>query len=232
MTFLASKITITCAVCGHLSSEIMVCEDGLDRISVCSKCGNIVASVKFQSFSGYIYILSNPAQIDLYKVGQTTRPVEERVRELNQATGVAAPFNIEATFPSTNPPEDERLIHSALSDHRYTISREFFSASFEKILSACSQQTDRAPSYLNPNVKNDNFYDPWCQYRPKPTLITPPHLPVAQPPQTTAPPSLFAPRNAYISNKSFHCPQCRSKMRPVKDGLNNSPAAVLFGLIV
>jgi transcription elongation factor Elf1 len=210
MTYLASKITATCLSCQSMSSSVMVCEASSEHSVLCDKCGNAIASVKVITFTGYIYILTSPTQIDIYKIGQTTRPVEERVRELSQATGLAAPFNTEATFPSLNPQEDERIIHARLSAHRYSESREFFSASFEEIFSVCQQQTNIAPNYLNPNIKSGDLHDPWLKFR----RTSNPIVTSASP--TASPISPLPPRIAFIANRSFHCPQCKSKMRPVK----------------
>jgi len=45
-----------------------------------------------------------PVSTNQLKIGCTTRTVLERVDERNGATGLPAPFLIEAVFPSTAPP--------------------------------------------------------------------------------------------------------------------------------
>ena len=71
----------------------------------------------------------------LFKVGCTTRAVEQRVEELNAATGVPAPFVIEAVFPSGRPLEDETRVHERLKDTRL-VGREFFETDLRKVVSA------------------------------------------------------------------------------------------------
>jgi hypothetical protein len=61
----------------------------------------------------------------LLRIGLTTRPVIERVAELNSATGVPAPFSIEAFFESSDPNAHESVIHQRLRKHRVP-NREFF----------------------------------------------------------------------------------------------------------
>ena len=57
--------------------------------------------------------------------GQTTRGVEDRVAELNMATGVPGPFVIEGVFPTSEPEQHELAVHKALADARVE-SKEFF----------------------------------------------------------------------------------------------------------
>ena len=60
--------------------------------------------------AGYLYILSNPSMPGLLKIGLTTRPVLDRVEELNAATGVPTAFKIEAYFESSNPQAHEAFV--------------------------------------------------------------------------------------------------------------------------
>lgn len=90
----------------------------------CEKCGNIL--LKSSPINGYLYILSNPSMPNLLKIGFTTRTVDERVAELNTSTGVPDKFVIEAFFCSSTPENDERLVHTELSDYRKNENREFF----------------------------------------------------------------------------------------------------------
>jgi hypothetical protein len=53
--------------------------------------------------AGWIYILSTREIPDLLKIGMTTRTVLERVREINNATGVAIPFGVRRCWRVTDP---------------------------------------------------------------------------------------------------------------------------------
>jgi hypothetical protein len=62
----------------------------------------------------------------LLKIGYTTKPLEERVAELNNATGVPTDFAVEAFFEVEEPENLEKAIHRALAKHRIRKQREFF----------------------------------------------------------------------------------------------------------
>jgi len=75
---------------------------------------------------GVIYILSNPSMEGLVKIGYTTKTLQERLGELNSATGIPTDFVVEAFFELEQPEEFERLIHKSLRKHRIRKQREFF----------------------------------------------------------------------------------------------------------
>ena len=81
--------------------------------------------------AGWIYILSTREMRNLLKVGMTTRSVDERVKEINAATGVAIPFGVRRCWRVSDPSLAERLVHDALSEHRLRQDREFFQVSFK-----------------------------------------------------------------------------------------------------
>ncbi|WP_407259728.1 GIY-YIG nuclease family protein [Klebsiella quasipneumoniae] len=87
---------------------------------------------------GWVYVLSNPCMPGIYKVGMTTTSPEVRARELSSATGVPAPFKIEAAFYTHSPLESEKEVHEVLSEWRVNDSREFFELSLGEIIHACS----------------------------------------------------------------------------------------------
>ncbi|MDT9874105.1 GIY-YIG nuclease family protein [Enterobacter cloacae] len=87
---------------------------------------------------GWVYVLSNPCMPGIYKIGMTTTNPEVRARELSSATGVPAPFKVEAAFYSHSPLEAEKEIHDALSEWRVNESREFFQLDLKEIIHACS----------------------------------------------------------------------------------------------
>jgi hypothetical protein len=80
--------------------------------------------------AGWVYILSTREIPDLLKIGQTTRSVEDRIREINRATGVAIPFGVRCCWRVSDPLKAENVIHSALHHWRIRGDREFFRIDF------------------------------------------------------------------------------------------------------
>ena len=91
----------------------------------CPQCSKKLVALDI--VGGFVYVLSNKSIPNLVKIGFTTRSVEERVAELNAPTSVPTPFDIEASFPVTDPTKTEQLIHDNLSKYRTNENREFFS---------------------------------------------------------------------------------------------------------
>ena len=75
---------------------------------------------------GYIYILSTRENRDNLEIGVTTRSAEQRVKEINSATGVLVPFGVRHLWNVKEPNETERRIHELLADYRIRNDREFF----------------------------------------------------------------------------------------------------------
>lgn len=80
--------------------------------------------------AGWIYYLSTRGIPDVAKIGMTTRSVEERVREINGATGVMDPFGVRACWRVNDPPRAERTIHAEFESERIRADREFFRVRF------------------------------------------------------------------------------------------------------
>src|SRR5260370_12198208 len=110
----------------------------------CLRCDDVLMS--YTSVSGYVYILSNPSMKGLLKIGLSTRPVQERVAELNSATGVPMPFKVEAYFISSDPEAHEQKIHAALSMCRVK-GKDFFEVPLSKPLVVIESVSDRTPSH-------------------------------------------------------------------------------------
>ncbi|HEU5021107.1 MAG TPA: GIY-YIG nuclease family protein, partial [Bryobacteraceae bacterium] len=108
---------------------------------------------------GYVYVLSNPKMPGLFTVGCTTRSVEERVEELNQATGVPVAFQIEARFPTSAPKEHELAIHKRLAAHRIQ-GREFFETGMAEILQTIEFVTG-VRSTVNPIPSSETDLRRW-----------------------------------------------------------------------
>jgi T5orf172 domain len=76
--------------------------------------------------AGWLYILATREMSSVLKIGMTTRSVEDRVREINSATGVLVPFGIWRCWRVSDPSRAEKLVHSALIEFRVRGDREFF----------------------------------------------------------------------------------------------------------
>lgn len=81
---------------------------------------------------GFVYILSTRTQPTLLKIGMTLRPVLERVKEINAATGVLVPFGARASWRVDDAAEVERDVHNLLAQYRVRVDREFFEVEFDE----------------------------------------------------------------------------------------------------
>lgn len=59
--------------------------------------------------AGWLYVLSTRELKELLKIGMTTRSVEQRVQEINRATGVAIPFGVRRCWHVCNPGLNRRI---------------------------------------------------------------------------------------------------------------------------
>ena len=75
---------------------------------------------------GWIYVLSTREQPNILKIGRTDRPVSQRAKEINGATGVLIPFGARYEIRVSDPVEAERKVHQALDEFRIRKDREFF----------------------------------------------------------------------------------------------------------
>jgi hypothetical protein len=82
----------------------------------------------FMDYYEYIYIAGNDVDVNLYKIGKTTKDPFERVRSLN-TTGVAHQLHLKKYYIVTD--AAEKLIHERLSNWRIRSNREFFSINLE-----------------------------------------------------------------------------------------------------
>lgn len=111
-------------VCSNCRKQQAITISGTETENIlCPSCGSTMLETRFMS--GYLYVLTNPAMPDLVKIGITTRPVEDRVAELNSATGVPDKFVVEAYCESSDPATHERLVHQSLGGVRVS-GKEFF----------------------------------------------------------------------------------------------------------
>ena len=85
-----------------------------------------------QGKRGWLYVLSTKDEPDILKIGRTTRSVEDRVKEINSATGVLVPYSARAVFQVEDTIAAENLVFNLLSDHRIRQDREFFQIPFSE----------------------------------------------------------------------------------------------------
>jgi len=81
----------------------------------------------------WVYVLSNPSQPGILKIGYTSSTPEERARQLSNATGVALPYEVEFAYSCWNGLELEKDIHERLNEYRLTKQREFFQVDLEEV---------------------------------------------------------------------------------------------------
>ena len=86
--------------------------------------------------SGWLYVISTREQPDVLKIGMTQRPVEERVKEINSATGVPIPYSVRSVFLVNDARVAERRVFERLDSFRIRSDREFFQIPYEEAKSA------------------------------------------------------------------------------------------------
>ena len=100
---------------------------------------------------GYIYVLSNKAYPNIYKIGSTYNNVDARAEELT-GTGHLMPFKVESQIKIKSAEYYEKKIHSILSSYRVKQNREFFELDLDKIkscLNDLSKITDKGEKKLS-----------------------------------------------------------------------------------
>ncbi len=80
----------------------------------------------------WIYILSRREEKDVLKIGRTSRPVSERVKEINGSTGVLRPLSIRRVFPVRDSKIVETAVFERLAEFRIRADREFFQIEFRE----------------------------------------------------------------------------------------------------
>jgi T5orf172 domain len=88
--------------------------------------------------SGTLYVLTNPFMPGLVKIGCTTGPVEDRIKDLSAATGVPVAFNCHFAAQVADMTAKEKTLHQLFSDKRVNPRREFFEVAPEKVVLAIS----------------------------------------------------------------------------------------------
>lgn len=83
--------------------------------------------------SGYLYCFSNESLKNLYKIGMTTRTIEDRLKEANSSTWNPDKFKMELCVRVNNVEEREKMVHKLLEEYRSNSRREFFEVPLEKV---------------------------------------------------------------------------------------------------
>lgn len=107
---------------------------------------------------GFIYIISNPAFPDLYKVGLTAQNIKDRLKDLN-STGVPDKYKIENLFevPQKDLLRIESLCHQKLKKLNLHYNKEFF-----KNLTKCKEVVIDTIVDVTKNIPAD-FIDEYNQ---------------------------------------------------------------------
>jgi len=84
----------------------------------------------------WVYVLSNPVQPGVYKIGYTKLTPDERAKQISNATGVALPYEVAWAFACFNAEQLEGAVHHALAEYRVNTQREFFQIDLDKAISS------------------------------------------------------------------------------------------------
>ena len=84
------------------------------------------------NYDSWVYILSNPTQPNLYKIGYTKNTPDERAKQISNATGVALPYKVEWAFHCYDGFGLEQVVHHKLEAYRLSYYRELFLISLEE----------------------------------------------------------------------------------------------------
>ena len=79
----------------------------------------------------WVYILSNPTQPGIYKIGYTKLTPDERAKQISNATGVPLPYEGARALRCFNGEQLEGAVHHALKEYRVNSQREFFQIDLE-----------------------------------------------------------------------------------------------------
>lgn len=90
---------------------------------------------KSKASKGLVYILTNDYMPGVVKIGYTTQPIENRLKELDK-TGVPWPYKCYFAIETDRYKEIEQYAHNAFADYRIRDNREFFKVSPEMVVAA------------------------------------------------------------------------------------------------
>lgn len=123
---LPDNMPVVCANAYTLTPD----EDGFDQVQYWVRYNNFDA--KLALGEGWVYILANKATPGILKIGYTDRTPQDRVKEINGATGVIVPWFVVNAFQCKSPAIIESLVHRTLDDLRITRNKEGFAVSLNQ----------------------------------------------------------------------------------------------------
>jgi tetratricopeptide (TPR) repeat protein len=91
---------------------------------------------------GYIYIVINESYKGLVKIGRSSRPPEERAKELSRPTGVPTRFHVAYEEFVADCHLAEKLVHKRLEQHRVNQRREFFEVALKEAIKVVAEVAD------------------------------------------------------------------------------------------
>jgi hypothetical protein len=139
-----------------------------------------VSRLVWSTYSGYIYILTNPAFPGLVKIGHTGRTPQIRAAELSAATGLPAPFTVAWSHQVTDHAALEAIVHARLGNCRPNGSREFFRCSVNEARRAIEREAAALllpwwriilHRLVHPLPRQRPTYQPWRRRKPQDDLF-------------------------------------------------------------
>ena len=113
-------------------------DDGWDEVTYYSSIPrDFYRNLNSSANNGFVYVLHKPSQPGVTKIGMTDRTVEERIKEINSATGVIIPWEIGFQFPCQNALALEKEIHNYFSARN--ITKEGFSVTLEEAIQTINE---------------------------------------------------------------------------------------------
>ena len=108
---------------------------------------------------GLVYIIrNNEHRPNVYKVGMTTRSVEERIAELNAETSNIGKFEALAQFPVNNVEAAEAECHRKLRSYKY--EKEFFKGELSELIEKLWHPGNHYAMFVDIRAKTHHFYIP------------------------------------------------------------------------
>jgi hypothetical protein len=92
---------------------------------------------------GCVYCLSNPGLPGLYKIGETSKSIEKRIKQLNN-TSIPYDYVVEFSKKVINSVKTETAAHNYFKSYRVNTQKEFFNASLQDIA-----------TYFNENIQGE-----------------------------------------------------------------------------
>lgn len=115
---------------------------------------------RLEGGEGYVYILQCDNQPGLVKIGMTERTPQERLKEINRATGVLFPFYIVKAYPCKSPRAVEQLVHLELDKFRVNTQKEGFAVfpeqameTIDRVIEKYGARLDHKPRDLRQDKK-------------------------------------------------------------------------------